>query len=95
MTSTADCRLKRKKKIALKYFDWFTPQKKVTLTPEMRIIELMKYSGLGYKDLMDAPGWLVQVFEIRRREEANAAEYQQQKAKREQAKLKTNPRRHG
>lgn len=55
----------------------------------MRIIELMIYLGVGYRDLVDAPQWVLTTAEIRRQEESKVAEIEGEKLRRQQSKLNT------
>lgn len=45
------------------------------MTAEMQVVELMKYLGIGYSDLMDAPAWVRDISLIRMREDAEYKRY--------------------
>jgi len=55
----------------------------------MRIVELIKYSGLSYQELMAAPFWLIRTFELRRVAESDANKRESAKIKSEEQKLKS------
>jgi len=46
------------------------------LTPEMQIVELAKYLGISYGELMRTPAWFIKVAGIRMNEETEFAIYQ-------------------
>jgi len=49
------------------------------LTPEMQIVELTKYLGISYGQLMETPAWFIRVASIRMNEETEYAKYQEKK----------------
>lgn len=53
------------------------------------MVELIKYSGQSYQELITAPFWLIRTFEIRRRAESDANRRESDKIKAEQNKLKS------
>lgn len=46
------------------------------LTPEMEIVEMAKYLGVSYGELMKTPAWFIKVAAIRMKEETEFAIYQ-------------------
>ena len=59
---------KRKKKLSEKYNRFFRG-KRVSFNKEELVIEVMKYLGIGYNELMNSPAWVFHMATVRMIEE--------------------------